>query len=193
MAKRKPDTTFERRWKGKAVTSEATYRKIQNAITEYDRVVSGYERRWGHERLPNIVDMELRDRFWKQMDKLNAAIEANNPIDVEHQVQVTIRAYAALEAKAKAMGERELTGVAWTATSHDGKQVVAVVQDVYEIGNVKKQMPDALVYSVSEVANIVASWSEKSSIVDEVKNVFEGAFVSKVTTLNEELDDEIPF
>lgn len=188
----KPDTAFMRRWKGNDVTSDATYRKIQNAITEYDRVVTQYERKWGCDRLPNLVDMELRNRFWQQMDRLNDAITSNNPIDVEHQVQVTLRAYAALEAKAKEMGGKELTGVAWTATSHDSKVTVAVVQDIHEIGNIKREMPEALVYSVYEVANIIASWSEKSKMVDEVKNVFEGAYVSKIT-LNEELDDEIPF
>ena len=194
MARRqhKPDSTAVRRIRGKQVTSEASYRKIQNCLTEFDRVVSDYERRWGCERLPNLVDMELRDRYWKQMDRLNAAIDATNPVDVEHQVQVTLRAYAVLEARAKEMGAKELTGMAWTATSHDGAVTVAVVQDVNEIANIKREMPDALVYSVQEVANIVAAWSEKNKLVDDVKNVFEGAYVSKIT-LKEELDDEIPF
>lgn len=194
MAKRpKPDSTFMRRWKGSEVTSQASYRKIENAITEYDRVVSGYEERWGHDRLPNLVDMDLRDRFWKQMDKLNAAISSNNAIDVEHQVQVTLRGYAALEKKAREMGGKELTGIAWTATSHDGTRTVAVVQDIHEIAGVKKTMPDADVFSVSEVANILAAWKDKNQLAMEVKEVFPGAHVTNITPTGELLDDEIPF
>lgn len=189
----KPDSTFQRRWKGKDVWSDASYRKIENAITEYDRVVTRYERKWGCDRLPNLVDMDLRERFWQQMDRLNKAIESNNPIDVEHQVQVTLRAYAALEAKAIEMGATELTNIAWTATSHDSTTTVAVVQDIHEVGNVKRDMPEAKVYSVYEVANIIAAWEKKNSLVGEVKNVFEGAYVSNITDLNKELDDEIPF
>lgn len=186
----KPDSNFMRGWKGTEVTSQASYRKIQNAITEYDRVVSQYERRWGCDRLPNLVDMDLRDRFWQQMDKLNKAISDNNPIDVEHQVQVTIRAYSALEAKAVEMGGKELTGIAWTATSHDSTTTVAVVQDSNEIPRIKREMPEAMVYSVAEVANIIASWEKQNSLVGEVKNVFEGAHVTKIEEL---IDDEIPF
>ena len=94
MAKRrikKPDTTDIAAYDGQqSVTSEATYRKIQNYLTEYDRVVSDYERRWGVERLPNLVSPELRDRFWQQMDKLNDAIHRDAAVDVEHHVAVTL-------------------------------------------------------------------------------------------------------
>ena len=193
MAKRKPDSTFERRWKGQTVTSEATYRKIQNAITEYDRVISDYESRWGADRLPNIISMDMREKYWAQMDRLNSAIDSNNPIDVEHHVKVTIKAYASMEAKAKEMGYKELTGIAWTARSHDDKTTIAIVQDVHEIGRVKKEMPDANVYSVSEIANILNNWQDKSDIINQVKDMFPGAHVSKVTPLEKELDDEIPF
>ena len=191
---KKPDTTALRRLKGTHITNEASYRKIQNHLTEYDRVVSDYERRWGVERLPLLVDTELRDRFWSQMDKLNTALHNESPADVEHQVQVTLRAYAALEAKAREMGNKEIEGIAWTAPMDDGR-VVAIVRDIHELGVIKKDMPDALVYSVQEVAAILAAWNDqkKADIVNQVKDLFPGAAVTKVTPLAEHLDDEIPF
>lgn len=187
----KPDATALRRLKGTAVTSDVSYRKVQNYLTEYDRVVSEYERRWGCERLPLLVSPELRDRFWAQMDKLNDAISKNAPADVEHQVAVTLRAYAALEKEAIAMGGIEIGGDVWTAPMKDGR-VVAICRDVYEVGNIKKDMPDALVYSVQEVAAILASWSDQNKLVGVVKDAFPDAHVSNVT-LEEELNDEIPF
>lgn len=196
MAKRriqKPDTTALRRLKGTAVTGEVGYRKIQNYLTEYDRVVSDYERRWGVERLPLLVSPELRDRFWAQMDKLNDAIHREAPVDVEHQVQVTLRAYAALEKEAIAMGGLEITNEAWTAPMKDGG-VVAICRDVHQIGNIKKEMPDALVYSVQEVAAILAAWADQNKLASQVKEAFPDAYVSDVKTEAEEtLDDEIPF
>ena len=195
MAKRrvkKPDTTALRRMMGSNVTSEATYRKIQNYLTEYDRVVSEYERRWGIERLPLLVSPELRDRFWQQIDKLNDAIHRDAPNDVEHHVAVTLRAYAALEKEAIAMGGVEIGDDVWTAEV-DGK-VVAVVRDVHAVGGIKKEMPDALVYCVQEVAAILAKWSEQNKLVADVKDVFPGAVVTDVkSTMKDKLDDDIPF
>jgi len=189
---KKPDTTALRRMMGTAVTSEATYRKIQNYLTEYDRVVSEYERRWGIERLPLLVSPELRDRFWQQIDKLNDAIHRDAPNDVEHHVAVTLRAYAALEKEAIAMGGVEIGDDVWTAEV-DGK-VVAVVRDVHAVGGIKKEMPDALVYCVQEVAAILAKWSEQNKLVADVKDVFPGAVVTDVKlTMKDKLDDDIPF
>jgi len=189
---KKPDTTALRRMMGTAVTSEATYRKIQNYLTEYDRVVSEYERRWGIERLPLLVSPELRDRFWQQIDKLNDAIHRDAPNDVEHHVAVTLRAYAALEKEAIAMGGVEIGDDVWTAEV-DGK-VVAVVRDVHAVGGIKKEMPDALVYCVQEVAAILAKWSEQNKLVADVKDVFPGAVVSEIKqSMKDKLDDDIPF
>lgn len=178
---------------GTAVTSEATYRKIQNYLTEYDRVVSDYERRWGIERLPLLVSPELRDRFWQQIDKLNDAIHRDAPNDVEHHVAVTLRAYAALEKEAIAMGGLEIGDDVWTAEAQDGT-VVAVVRDVHAVGGIKKEMPDALVYCVQEVAAIVSKWSEQNKLVADVKDTFPGAVVTSVKpTMKDKLDDDIPF
>ena len=190
---KKPDTTALRRMMGTAVTSEATYRKIQNYLTECDRVVSEYERRWGIERLPLLVSPELRDRFWQQIDKLNDAIHRDAPNDVEHHVAVTLRAYAALEKEAIAMGGVEIGDDVWTAEAQDGT-VVAVVRDVHAVGGIKKEMPDALVYCVQEVAAIVSKWSEQNKLVADVKDVFPGAVVSEVKqSMKDKLDDDIPF
>jgi len=190
---KKPDATALRRMMGTKVTSEATYRKIQNYLTEYDRVVSDYERRWGVERLPNLVSPELRDRFWQQMDKLNDAIHRDAAVDVEHHVAVTLRAYGALEKEAIALGGKEIGMDVWTAHA-DGK-VVAIARDEQAVKPIKEDMPDALVYCVQEVAVILAKWSEQNTLAVQVKDTFPGATVSAVkkTDLEDKLDDEIPF
>jgi hypothetical protein len=61
--------------------------------------------------------------------------------------------------------------------------------------HIKKDMPDALVYCVQEVAVILAKWSEQNTLAVAVKDAFPGAVVSDVkkTDLKDKLDDEIPF
>jgi len=189
---RKPDSGALRMLKGTGVTSSPSYRKIENHLTEYDRVVSDYERRWGFERLPLLVDVELRERFWAQMDRLNEAIHSENPNDVEHHVQVTLRAYAALEKKAREMGGKEIEGVAWTAPMSDGR-VLAVVRDLHEVAVVKRDMPAAVVYSVQEMAAIMASWIEQNKLVDDIKETFPASTISKIEPIEKVVDDEIPF
>ena len=191
---RKPDSTGMRRLLGTKVTSEASYRKIQNSLTEHDRVVSEYERKWGIDRLPMLVDEALRDRYWQQMDRLNAAIEKEDPIDVEEQVAVTIRAYAALEHKATELGGRQIEQIAWTAAMKDGG-VIALVRNRHDVPEMKKEMPDALVYCIEEVAAIVNAWSADNKLVEKTRSIFAdmGATVTDVKTSKEILDDDIPF
>lgn len=190
---RKPDGSALRRLMGAAATGDRTYRAIQNHLVEYDRVVSDYERRWGVERLPLLVTPELRDRFWAQMDKLNAAIAADNPGEVEHQVAVTLRAYAKLEQVARELGGQELSGDCWTAPMPDGR-VLAVAQSDKEVGRVKRDLPQAVVYSVEELARIIPAWeADQAETIRAVKDVFPDATVTAVKVTKEELNDEIPF
>ncbi len=181
---------------GSSVTSEATYRKIQNYLTEYDRVVSDYERRWGVERLPNLVSPELRDRFHEQMDKMNAAIDKVDPIAVEEEVQTTIRGIKALEKAAVLAGAKELTGEHWEAPMKDGT-VLAIAKTDAEVSRVQKDNRDMIVYSVAEIGRIIGAWreNEEAKTLDAIKRTFDGAIVEEVKPKITEamLDDEIPF
>ena len=188
--------TFEQRWKGKDINNQKTHQVIEDAVKGYDIKVTDYETRWGIGRLPNLVEAELRTRFWSQIERLNEAIRANNPTEVEHQVKVTLRGWEALEKRADERKAKQLTGIAWTATSDDGTKTVCIVMNKHEIPHIKQSMPDADVFSVCEVANVMAAWTEKNDIAKQVKDMFPGAHVTKVQKTGLEggwIDDEIPF
>ena len=59
----------------------------------------------------------------------------------------------------------------------------------------KKEMPDALVYCIEEVAAIVNAWSADNKLVEKTRSIFAdmGATVTDVKTSKEILDDDIPF
>jgi hypothetical protein len=179
--------------------NERDARKCQSALQEYDRVVRGYEAKWGIDRLPDLVDAEMRERWWQQWDKLNAAIERGSGPDLEHAVEVTIRACGVLEARAIELGAKPLTGDRWECELPDGG-VMAIVRDAAEIANVQRGGSYDCVYCVAEVGRIVQQWrsDEAGRAAERVKAVFEGAEVvgiakRKPTPLEKELNDEIPF
>ncbi len=170
--------------------SQMAMRRMQDALHRYDDEVSKVERKWGVDRLIWVVGGDLRDRFDKQMDLLNEAIDKMQ--DVEHQVDVTLRGVAALEQAAIAAGVQPLGGEWIEGKMPDGR-VLAVVPNDYEVSRVKRDNREMVVYSVDEIGRLLADW-DASKTVDAVKAVFPGATVEKVKTRTEvELNDEIPF
>lgn len=170
--------------------SEGAMRRMQQALHRYDDRVSEVERKWGVDRLVWLVDVELRTRFEQQMDRLNDAID--NMVDVEHQVDVTLRGVDAIEAAAIAAGVQPLTGEYVEGRMADGTPLAIVATD-YEVSKVKRDNREMRVYSVDEVGRILSDW-QASKLVDKVKDVFVGATVDRVRTKTEELlDDQIPF
>ena len=170
--------------------SQMAMRRMQDALHRYDDEVSKVERKWGVDRLIWVVGGDLRDRFEKQMDLLNEAIDKMQ--DVEHQVDVTLRGVAALEQAAIAAGVQPLKGEWIEGNMPDGR-VLAIVPNDYEVSRVKRDNREMVVYSVTEIGRLLADWDAVKT-VDAVKAVFPGATVEKVRTRTEkELNDEIPF
>jgi hypothetical protein len=187
----KPERGFAR---NVGAVNERVYRKVQDAVIEHDKVATEYERRWGVDRLPELVPPELRERFLLQCDRLNEAIATNDADEVRRLVPVSCRAYAALEKAAREAGHAELTGETWEAAMPDGG-VLCVTRNVHEASKVSRERPGAIVWSVEEVANVIGSY-EAAKAVTLAKKAFPGATVEERedrAPTHEELDDEIPF
>ena len=59
-------------------SSSRNLAKIQAAITELDACVTGYEKRWGIDRLPELVSVNTQVKYWRQVDKLDEAINSDD-------------------------------------------------------------------------------------------------------------------
>jgi len=171
--------------------TQPAMRRMQDALHRYDDVVSEVEGRWGVDRLVWLVGGELRDRFEHQMNRLNAAIDKCDP-SIEHEVEVTLRGVAALEAAAIAAGAKPLTGDYVEGRMPDGR-VIAITATGYEAGKVKRDNRDMVVYSVDEIGRIIEGLNKEAPVVDAIKNAFAGAEVQSVKPVPANLDDEIPF
>ena len=171
--------------------TQPAMRRMQDALHRYDDVVSEVEGRWGVDRLVWLVGGDLRDRFEKQMDRLNAAIDKCDP-SIEHEVDVTLRGVAALEQAAIAAGAKPLTGEYIEGRMPDGR-VIAITATGYEAGKVKRDNREVVVYSADEVGRIIEGLNKEAPVVDAIKNAFAGAEVESVKPVPANLDDEIPF
>ena len=171
--------------------TQPAMRRMQDALHRYDDVVSEVEGRWGVDRLVWLVGGSLRDRFEQQMDKLNAAIGKCDP-SIEHEVEVTLRGVAALEAAAIAAGAKPLTGDYVEGRMPDGR-VIAITATGYEAGKVKRDNREMVVYSADEIGRIIEGLNKEAPVVDAIKNAFAGAEVQSVKPVPANLDDEIPF
>ena len=171
--------------------TQPAMRRMQDALHRYDDVVSDVEGRWGVDRLVWLVGGDLRDRFEKQMDRLNAAIDKCDP-SIEHEVEVTLRGVAALEAAAIAAGAKPLTGDYIEGRMPDGR-VIAITATGYEVGKVKRDNREMVVYSADEIGRIIEGLNKEAPVVDAIKNAFAGAEVQSVKPVPANLDDEIPF
>ena len=173
--------------------SQAAMRRQQQSLHKYDDEVNRLERKWGIDRLPWLVPLELRDRFYEQLDKLNAAID--KCVGVDHEVEVTLRGCAAIERAAIEGGAEPLTGEYIEGRMPDGT-VLAITANGYEAGKVKQDNRDMKVFTVDEVGVILEKWLEENkakTLVDEAKNVFPGAVVESIVKNQLLLDDEVPF
>ncbi len=176
--------------------SERDADKCRAALATYDAEVRAREIKWGVDRLPLLVEPELRDRFWAQMDVLNAAIAKGSGIEVEEAVAATVRGVQALERRAVELGAEPVSGEVWEETTPAGA-VVAVCKDGASIAKIRDEGRIDRVYTMSEIAAIVERWeaSKAGEMTNKVKSLFPGATIEAVKPkpAELELDDEIPF
>lgn len=192
-APRKPD-----RLTGSDLVRNVEAQRVQSAIWHFDRAIVEVERVWGTDRLPYLVDHELRVKWWQAMDQLNAAIRAEDSALVKQKVEACLRGLDRLVEAAKAAGNQPTPPDVWEI-SLDDTTVLRVVRDwpphsQVRIANAAKDENgrSVVTWSLVEVANMIRSMR----LVNKVKEQWPGAEAQAVRqrpVLESELNDEIPF
>lgn len=170
--------------------------RSQIALEHLDEVATQCERRWGVDRLPRLVSIDLAERFYRQLDKLNAAIleeaTGGSMANVEHEAGRMGNAWRALDAAAEAAGAEEASGMYLGARMADGRSLV-ICSDLEAVGVWRQYNPDspAAVWTVDEVVKML----EGFDLVNRTKHLFEGATIEDVRPaqkLNWARGDELP-
>ena len=171
--------------------SDRVAQKIQTAITELDICVADFEKRWGVDRLPDLVSVETQEKYWRQADKLDLAIDASDADLVIKYAAGMMRAYTAMQNEARDRGHDELQGTWYECETPDGR-VLIVAPSFEEAHKAARERPGCLIYAMPEVAAIVCR-DEAGRFVNAVKEVFPAATVESVRQVKDGLNDEIPF
>ena len=161
------------------------------AIGPVDEAVRQMDRKWGVDRLVELVGVEMATKYGSAMAKLNAAIDANDPEECKLRAEVVIRGLAAMDAEAERLGAQRASVAVWEFEL-DG-QVYGVMQDGRTWPEIKAQRPDVELLTMREVLLAYQYWKQTKAAEFEraVKDYFPAAEVSSVKV--ERLDDPIPF
>lgn len=172
---------------------------LKSHIDGVDAASREAEAEWGVERLPMLVDAELRAKFYRQEAKWRDALETaySAPVltrDMLEAVRASsaamVRAYGALAAAASEAGHRPVRPEVWEIRLHDGT-VGAFVQTNAEVAAARASGRYLQVFTLEEVANIIAALPPT---LVKAHAVFEGAkFVAPRDRSWVRHGDPIPF
>lgn len=183
--------------------SSADCATLQAIFEGVDAARAAAEAEWGSERLPLLVDEELRIKLRKQQARWSVAYQAawqSNMLTrdqleaVQSAAGGMLRAWTALGAAASEAGHRPLNPEVWEARLSDGT-VLAVVRTNDEAAHVVASGRAVAVYTLAEVANVIDALP---AALQMAKVVFPGAKVTGHSMAPAdrswvEHGDEIPF
>jgi len=128
------------------------------SLEQLDAIARRAETTWGIGGLELRVSDDLREKFKRQYEKLNAAIENGNPSDIMSMAAGAMRGWAAMEAAVKAAGHVPPVPAYWDVT-HGGK-AYRVVRNTVDTGLDSVTCPDVFVVSVDELIGQYAAVRE---------------------------------
>lgn len=152
--------------------------RSQIAIEALDEVAHQMERKWGVDRLPRLVPVDLAEKFHRQVEKLNAEIleEATAGFaNVEREAQRMGNAWRALDAAAEAAGAQPLQAQWFEGRLPDGRLLI-VAPDLQAARRIAGDDRAAVIWSMDELARVL--W--QFEMVNDAKLVWPGARVEQV-------------
>jgi len=161
------------------------------ATGPFDRVARAMDRKWGQDRLPELVSPEMASRWGKAMSDLNAALDSGNVDLVVQKVNACLRGFAAMDREATAAGHKPIPPEA-LEVEVDGV-VCAILADGNQWPVYAALRPGLRIYTLREVGNALAAYGASVAAVKDLWPGAEVVAVRKPTKLEEELQDSIPF
>ena len=169
----------------------ATANEIKSdlALAPFDAAVREMDKRWGVDRLPELVSTERAAKWGRAMAGLNAAIDAQDPDKVKFWVEVCLRGLASMDAEAVSLGRPVSDPMIWEH-EYEGT-VYGIIEDGREWPAAYAKRPDIAIHTLREVA--VALHEHRNGLVNAVKLAFPGAEVKAVRRPKADLEDDFDF
>jgi hypothetical protein len=163
--------------------------KADLSLAPFDKAVREMDKRWGIDRLPELVSVESAAKWGKAMAGLNAAIDAQDPDKVKFWVEICLRGLTAMDAEAVSLGRPVSDPMIWEH-EYEG-QVYGIIEDGREWPAAYAKRPGIAIHTMREVA--VALHEHRNGLVNAAKLAFPGAEVKAIRRAPQDLEDEIDF
>jgi hypothetical protein len=163
--------------------------KADLSLAPFDKAVREMDKRWGIDRLPELVSVESAAKWGKAMAGLNAAIDAQDPDKVKFWVEICLRGLTAMDAEAVSLGRPVSDPMIWEH-EYEG-QVYGIIEDGREWPAAYAKRPGIAIHTMREVA--VALHEHRNGLVNAVKLAFPGAEVKAVRRPKADLEDDFDF
>jgi hypothetical protein len=163
--------------------------KADLALAPFDAAVREMDRKWGIDRLPELVSVDSAAKWGRAMAGLNGAIDAHDPDKVKFWVEVCLRGLASMDAEAVTLGRPVSDPMIWEH-EYEGK-VYGIIADGREWPAAYAKRPGIAIHTMREVA--VALHEHRNGLVDAVKLAFPGAEVKQVRRPKDDMEDDLSF
>ena len=140
-----------------------------------------HDGKWGIDRLVWLVDTELREKVWAQLERVWQAQESRDDQKLDKAVKGMCKAYQAMEDWATANGVSELPDVRQIEHQQPDGTVFVVLQDERAKRLYLQQWPgttDRVVWTMAEIALIVGQQAQGQ--INEIKRLWPDSQVVKV-------------
>ena len=191
--KKRPKRPTRQRKSDRLLHSGVTQEEIQcdYALAPLDHLAFAMDKKWGVDRLVELVQPDMAERYGSAMAKLNAAIEAHDPAQVSLRAAVCMRGLQAMDQAATQAGAEPASREVWLVQA-DGREY-GLLRDARAWQSVKEKHPDLRLLTEREMVLAIEMYlrSQTGQMVEAVKSSFPQADVIKIP--NNNLEDEIPF
>lgn len=159
------------------------------ALAPFDHAAREMDKRWGVDRLPEVVSSESAAKWGKALAGLNDALDAEDPDKVKFWVEVCLRGMQAMDDEATRAGVPISDPMIWEH-EYEGT-VYGIIEDGREWPAAYAKRPGIAIHTMREVA--VALHEHRNGLVNDVKLAFPGAEVRAVRRPKEDLEDDLTF
>lgn len=155
----------------------------------FDQAAREMDRKWGVDRLPEIVAPESAAKWGKAMAGLNDAINSEDADKVKFWVEVCLRGLKAMDDEAIKSGHPISDPMIWEY-QYEG-QTYGIIEDGRHWPAAYAKRPGLVIFTMREAA--IALHAHRNGLVEAVKLAFPGAEITGIRDRGQNLEDDIDF
>ena len=164
------------------------------ALEPLDQIAFDMEMKWGVDRLPRIVGVDLAVRYGKAKAELDAAIDADDEVLVAKKSKKMISGWKIMDAEAERLNKKPISPKPLASWRTDDSAYCLFKTNTDAHSFARSDDGEGIkVYALDEVARCIQMVEGKFAVLGEAKKEFPGAELKSVTRKNIDLDEEIPF